>query len=249
MTAKISNSNSYSRYAYSAGYTKFHSAQNNTYHSAAANDTACLSADAENAVYHSNGFPSSPGSASGKTAVLKGNQPFQVPAHAERMKQYAAELAKLAPSVSFRAGTSFAKERSGKTLTVNPGLLVKMLHDPQQEKDTMEMIKGVEFITRWMDSIYKASGKTLVYRHSYIDSDGRYYACSYVKNERSLKMSAAMRKERQKNSQKLILKTKEKAAAQKKSLQKKSASAKRKNPCMPGRKNGNTAGTSVDIRL
>lgn len=137
----------------------------------------------------------------------------------ESMADYLNELAKLAPSVEVRAGITFSKGGSGKTLTISPGLLNRMQNDPEKEKEMKELIKGVEFITKFIDGLYKSSGKTLVYRHSFIDGNGRYYACSYVKNERSNKMSAKLRKARWNNSQKLIAKTKESAAKRKKELQ------------------------------
>ncbi len=155
----------------------------------------------------------------------------------ERIRKYAKELAKLVPNADFKLGTGFAKG-AGKTLTVNPGLLVKMMHDPQQAKDTIEMLKGVEFITRSMDSLYKATGKKLVYRHCYIDSDGKYRTASRVIDERGQKMSAAMRKERQLNTAKLIRKTKENAAKRKKAFQKKT-----------GAKARHAAGSVLDLRL
>ncbi|NBH14664.1 hypothetical protein D3Z36_10900 [Lachnospiraceae bacterium] len=137
----------------------------------------------------------------------------------ERMADYLNELAKLAPSLKVRAGITFSKVAGGKTLTISPGILNKMQNDPEKEKDMKEMIKGVEFITKFIDGLYKSSGKTLVYRHSFIDGDGRYYACSYVKNERSNKMSAKLRQARWNNSQNLIARSKETAAKRKKKLQ------------------------------
>ncbi len=135
----------------------------------------------------------------------------QIVSKRQRMSEYARELAKLAPSVEVRIGDSFPKTRTGKTLTIHPGLLNKMQHDPEQEQATKEMIQGVEFLTKWLDGLYKATGRTLVFRHSYIDTDGKYRACSYVRNDKSIEMSKKMRVQRQKNSQKLIAKTREKA--------------------------------------
>ena len=130
---------------------------------------------------------------------------------------YLSKLAKLAPSVEFRMGNTFATAKSGQTLTINPALLKKMQNDPEQEKETMELIKGVEMITKFMDGIYKASGRTVVFRHSYIDENGKYRAYSCVKsNDR---MNKKLRGERQKNTEKLIAKIKEKAAKRKEALQ------------------------------
>ncbi len=126
--------------------------------------------------------------------------------------EYMKELEKLAPSVEFKVGNSYQTAKSGKTLTINPQLLEKMQNDPEQEKETKEMIKGVESMTKLMDGINKASGWTVVYRHSYIDENGKYRAIAYVRNDFMLNMSDKLREERRKNSEKLIEKTKEKAA-------------------------------------
>ena len=122
-------------------------------------------------------------------------------------------------------------------MTINPGLLNKMMHDPKQAQDTKEMIKGVEFITKFVDGLYKSTGKVLLYRHSYIDADGKYRCFSRVKDVRSEKMSATLRKQRQKNSQNLIAKTKANAVKKRKQVQNLQAR----------RKAG--AGANVNIRL
>ncbi len=133
--------------------------------------------------------------------------------------EYVNELAKLAPSVEFNVGSSYQTAKSGKTLTISPQLLEKMQNDPEQEKETKEMIKGVESMTKLMDGINKASGWTVVYRHSYIDENGKYRAIAYVRNDFMLNMSDKLREERRKNSEKLIEKAKEKAAEKKEDVE------------------------------
>ena len=134
---------------------------------------------------------------------------------------YANELAKLAPSVEFKVGNSFSTAKSGKTLTVNPNLLEKMQNDPEQAKETKELIRGVESATKLMDGIYKASGWTVVYRHSYIDENGKYCAIACVRNDFMLNMSDKLREERKKNSEELIEKAKEKAEKLEETLEEK----------------------------
>ena len=138
---------------------------------------------------------------------------------AKNTTDYAKELAKLVPSVEFKVGNSFSTAKSGKTLTVNPKLLEKMQNDPEQAKETKELIRGVESATKLMDGIYKASGWTVVYRHSYIDENGKYCAIACVRNDFMLNMSDKLREERKKNSEKLIEKMKEKAAEKKEKLE------------------------------
>ena len=136
----------------------------------------------------------------------------------ETTADYVRELEKLVPSVELRVGNTFASAKTGKTLTINPGILNKMRNDPEQEKETKELIKGVEFMTRMMDSFYKATGRKLVYRHSYIDENGKYYSYAYVKKED--KLSPKLREERRKATERLIEKTREKTAKNKAELQK-----------------------------
>lgn len=133
--------------------------------------------------------------------------------------EYANELAKLVPSVEFKIGNSYSTAKTGKTLTVNPKLLEKMQNDPEKEKEMKELIKGVESATKLMDGIYKASGWSVEYRHSYIDENGKYRAIACVRNDYMLNMSDKLREERKKNSEELIEKTKEKAAEKKEKLE------------------------------
>ncbi len=125
--------------------------------------------------------------------------------------EYANELAKLVPSVEFQVGNSFSTAKSGKTLTVNPQLLEKMQNDPEKEREMKELIKGVESMTKLFDGIYKGSGWTVVFRHSYIDENGEYRQFSLIRNDFMLNMSDELREERKKNSEKLIERLKENA--------------------------------------
>lgn len=125
---------------------------------------------------------------------------------------YLRTLEKLAPSVEFRIGTTFSSAKTGKTLTINPKLLEKMQNDPEQEKETMELIRGVETMTKLSESMNKASGWKTVFRHSYIDENGKYCQIALVRNEHGYKLSEKLRKERWENAEKLIEKTKETAA-------------------------------------
>ena len=86
-----------------------------------------------------------------------------------------------------------------------------MQNDPEKEKDMKDLIKGVEFMTKLSESIAKATGWTIVYQHSYIDENGKYYLRMQTRNDGMLKLSDKLRKERQENSEKLIEKSKEKA--------------------------------------
>ena len=43
-----------------------------------------------------------------------------------------------------------------------------------KEKEMKELIRGVESATKLLDSMHRASGWTVVYRHGYIDENGKY---------------------------------------------------------------------------
>ena len=135
--------------------------------------------------------------------------------------EYANELAKLVPSVDFKVGNGCSSAKSGKTLTVNPKLLEKMQNDPEQAKETKELIRGVESAMNLIDSINKASGWTVVYKHSYIDENGKYHSVGHYRNDFMLNMSDKLREERRKNSEKLLEKTKERAAEKTEKLEEK----------------------------
>ena len=133
--------------------------------------------------------------------------------------EYANELAKLVPSVEFQVGNSFSTAKSGKTLTVNPQLLEKMQNDSEKEKEMKELIKGVESAVNMLDSVMNASGWSVVFKHDYIDENGKYHQISLVRNDFMLNMSDKLREERRENSEKLIEKTKEKAVEKKEELE------------------------------
>lgn len=134
----------------------------------------------------------------------RGTGNLQGAAGVSRRAEYARELARLVPSAQLRVGSTFPSAKSGKTLTVHPRLLEKMQNDPMQKRETEEMIRGLESITSMMDGIYKATGKTVVYRHGYIDENGKYCQASRVRNDYMLNLSKKLREERRRNSDKLI---------------------------------------------
>lgn len=132
--------------------------------------------------------------------------------------EYAKELAKLVPSVEFKLGTTFSTAKSGRTLTVNPQLLEKMQNDPETEKEMKELIKGAELAVKRLDSAMNAIGWSVVFKHDYIDENGKYRQICLVRNDFMLNMSDKLREERRKNSEKLLERSKERAAEKKEEL-------------------------------
>lgn len=125
---------------------------------------------------------------------------------------YVNELAKLVPSVELKVGNSFSTAKSGKTLTINPQLLEKMQNDPEKEKEMKELIKGVESAVNMLDSVMNASGWNVVFKHDYIDENGKYRQIALVRNDFMLNMSDKLREERRKNSEKFIEKNERKGS-------------------------------------
>ena len=123
--------------------------------------------------------------------------------------EYMKGLEKLAPSVEFRIGNSYATDKTGKTLTINPKLLEKMQNDPAKEKEMKELIQGVEKMTQWRENMCRASGRVVVYRHSYIDANGKY--CHTAMTIKKDELNEKLRKEAEENSKKQIEKTRENA--------------------------------------
>ena len=137
----------------------------------------------------------------------------------ESTAEYVTGLSKLAPSVEFRVGNTHASDPSGKTLTINPKLLEKMQNDPETEKEMKELIRGVESAVNMLDSINKASGWTVVFKHCYIDENGKFTSIAYLRNDFMLNMSDELREERRENAEKLLERQKESAAEKKEELE------------------------------
>ena len=137
----------------------------------------------------------------------------------ESTAEYVTGLSKLAPSVEFRVGNTHASDPSGKTLTINPKLLEKMQNDPETEKEMKELIRGVESAVNMLDSIHKASGWTVVFKHCYIDENGKFTSIAYLRNDFMLNMSDELREERRENAEKLLERQKESAAEKKEELE------------------------------
>ena len=152
--------------------------------------------------------------ASDTMAVQKNSSGSKSKSTAEYMKK----LEKLAPSVEFRMGSSYATDKTGKTLTIDPKILEKMQNDPATEKKMKELIGGVEKMTKIVDNYDKAVGFTTVYQHSYIDANGKYTCIAF--SVRKDKLNEKLRKEAEENTKKHIEKTREKARKKAKELAK-----------------------------
>lgn len=133
-------------------------------------------------------------------------------------RDYFNKLTELVPSVECKIGTTFSSAKSGKTLTLNPKLMEKMQKDPEFEKEMTDMIKGVESMTRLADSMDKATGRTTLFRHSYIDQNGKYTSFSIVVKDD--KLNKKLREETKKKTKKFLEKSKENAIKRKEELQK-----------------------------
>ena len=80
----------------------------------------------------------------------------------------------------------------------------------------MELIRGVESMQRLAESMTRANGFTTVYRHGYIDENGKYWGCACtVKKD---PVNAKLRKKTQENFEKRMEKSRENARKRKKQL-------------------------------
>lgn len=171
--------------------------------------------------YGAQGMAESNGANSTKKKGLEKTAETAGSSKSKSTAEYAGELARLTPSVEFKVGGSFATAKNGQTLTINPRLLEKMQNDPEKEKEMKELIKGVETMTKWSESLNKATGWTTVFRHSYIDENGKYCHIALIRNDFMLNMSDELREERRKNAEKLLERQKEKASEKQEELQEK----------------------------
>lgn len=122
-------------------------------------------------------------------------------------EDYLKQLAKLVPSVKCSIGNGLSTAKSGLTLTINPKMLEKMQNDPEQARETMELIRGVESMQKLAESMTRANGFTTVYRHGYIDENGKYWGCGCtIKKDPA---NAKLRKKAQENFEKRIEKSRE----------------------------------------
>ncbi len=88
---------------------------------------------------------------------------------------YLNSLKGLAPSMAFEIGSSLNMKDDGKTntLTINPKLLEKMQSDPEQAKETSELLRGIEQAKSFLDGYMSARGKETKFSHWYVDENGK----------------------------------------------------------------------------
>lgn len=88
---------------------------------------------------------------------------------------YLNSLKSLAPSMAFEIGSSLNMKDDGKTntLTINPKLLEKMQNNPEQAKETSELLRGIEQAKSFVDSYMSARGRETKFSHWYIDENGK----------------------------------------------------------------------------
>ena len=128
---------------------------------------------------------------------------------AKSTAEYMKGLEKLAPSAEFRIGKGCATDKSGITLTIHPDILEKMQNDPATEKKMKELIGGAESMLQLCDRMNKATGRTTVFQHCYIDANGNF--TQYVQTIKKDELNEKLRKEAEENAKKQIEKTRENA--------------------------------------
>lgn len=142
-------------------------------------------------------------------AAQKSTETAEKNSKSNNAAEYANGLAKLVPSAEFRIGDGFSTAKTGITLTVSPKLLEKMQNDPETEKEMKELIKGVEAKNKLAEKWNKMTGRTTVFRHDWIDANGKFH--SFSQTIRKDELNEKLRKEAQENAEKRIEKSREKA--------------------------------------
>jgi len=135
---------------------------------------------------------------------------------------YLNSLKSLAPSMAFEIGSSLNLKNDGKTntLTVNPKLLEKMQNDPEQAKETSELLRGIERAKSLVDSYMSARGRETKFSHWYVDENGK--AC-HIALHVSKNPGKSFTKEFQKRSEEIAQKRMERRQAQKELVEKQKA--------------------------
>lgn len=161
----------------------------------------------------------------------------------QSVQNYLQKLQKQVPSIKLKIGYGMHlnKREKGNVVVVNPMLLARMQNDPEAEKEYTQYLKSVEQTVKWVESLHRNSKDTTVFRQGYVDENGKYYSCSYVKKED--KLSPKLREERRKNTEKLIEKIREKTAKKRKKMQKELQEA------LIEKKRKKAKRSCVDIRL
>ncbi len=118
---------------------------------------------------------------------------------------YLNSLRSLAPSMAFEIGSSLNMKNDGKTntLTINPKLLEKMQNDPEQARETSELLRGIEQAKAFVDSYMSARGMETKFSHWYVDENGK--AC-HIALHVSKNPGKSFTKEFQKRSDEIVQK-------------------------------------------
>lgn len=91
----------------------------------------------------------------------------------------------------------------------------EMQNNPEKEKEMKELIQSAEAAVNMLDSVCKASGWTVIFKHCYINENGKFCSIAYLRNDFVLNMSDELREERRENAEKLLERQKENAAERK----------------------------------
>ncbi len=134
----------------------------------------------------------------------------------EDIQEYQKRLQSKVKDVTLETGTSLNMKKDNKigTVTIHPELLKKMQNNPEAEKKYTQLIRDIERAEQTVGAYYNAIGGVAERSsHWYIDENGKYYHFGYVR--RDDKLNKKLREESKKNSEKLIEKTRKKAAEKK----------------------------------
>lgn len=141
---------------------------------------------------------------------------------AESNRAYVKKLQREVSYVDLEIGSSLNMKRDKKTgtVTINPELLEKMKKDPEAEKKYTQLIKDIERAEKTAMAYYNSLGGCAERTsHWYIDENGKYCHCGYVR--RDDKLNKKLHKEAKKNTDEWIEKTRKKSREKAKELKEK----------------------------
>ncbi len=121
--------------------------------------------------------------------------------------EYLEKLKKQFPELNMEMGSFLSIKNDHKiSFKINPRILEKMQNNPEQEKETMELLKGAVAARKLMEMFHKATGHEYVFCHDYIDENGKFHhtSLSVSKNPLNEKLRKKAREETEKRINKSI---------------------------------------------
>ncbi len=136
---------------------------------------------------------------------------------AESNEEYLEMLNRKFPELKIETGSFLSIQNDHKiSFKIHPALLEKMRNDPEQEKETMELLKGAVQARKLIEALHKATGHEYVFSHDYVDENGKFHHTSLSVSKNPI--NEKMRKKAQEDTEKRINASIKKARIKRKEL-------------------------------